>query len=47
MATRANIDEYLKITKKAVKNYTGINNVKVILNINPSENPKICQIQFI
>ena len=39
MATRANIDEYLKITKKAVKNYTGINNVKVILNINPSEPP--------
>ena len=39
LATRANIDEYLKITKKAVKNYTGINNVKVILNINPSEPP--------
>ena len=40
LATRANIDEYLSITSKAVKNYTGVGNVKVMLNINPSEPPK-------
>ena len=39
LATRANIDEYLNITSKAVKNYTSVSNVKVILNINPSDPP--------
>ena len=39
MATRANINEYLDITSKAVKQYTGIKNVKIILNINPGEPP--------
>ena len=39
LATRANIDEYLTITSKAVKNYTSVKNVKVILNINPSDPP--------
>ncbi len=39
LATRANIDEYLKITSKAVSKYTGIKDVKVILNINPGLPP--------
>ena len=39
LATRANINEYLNITSKAVKSYTDIKNVKVILNINPGTPP--------
>ena len=39
LATRANINEYLNITSKAIKNYTKIKNVKVILNINPGTPP--------
>lgn len=39
LATRTNIDEYLEITSKAVKKYTGIKNVKIILNINPGSPP--------
>ena len=31
LATRANIDEYLEITCNAVKKYTGIKNVKIII----------------
>jgi acetaldehyde dehydrogenase len=38
-ATRDNIDEYIINTEKAVKELTKINNVKVIININPSEPP--------
>ena len=39
LATRANIDEYLKITSQAVLNYTKLKNVKSILNINPGYPP--------
>lgn len=39
LATRANIDEYLNITSKAVSSYTNINDIKVILNINPGFPP--------
>ncbi len=39
IATRANIDEYLDITSKAVIKYTKIKNVKIILNINPGSPP--------
>tara|TARA_B100000963_G_C22639229_1_gene679432 strand:- start:4861 stop:5712 length:852 start_codon:yes stop_codon:yes gene_type:complete len=39
MATRANIDEYLNITSRAVIRYTRIKDVKVILNINPGTPP--------
>ena len=39
LATRINIDEYLDITSKAVKKYTKIKDVKVILNINPGTPP--------
>ena len=38
-ATRENIDEYIINTEKAVKKLSKINNVKVIININPSEPP--------
>lgn len=39
LATRANIDEYLNITSKAISSYTNINDIKVILNINPGFPP--------
>ena len=39
LATRANVDEYLDITSKAVNYYTKIKNVKIILNINPGSPP--------
>lgn len=39
LATRQNVDEYLNITSRAVTNYTKINNVKVILNLNPGNPP--------
>ena len=39
LATRANIDEYLNVTSKAVTNYTRLRNVKCILNINPGYPP--------
>lgn len=39
IATRANIDEYLNITSKAVIKYSKIKDVKVILNINPGSPP--------
>ena len=38
-ATRLNVNEYLEITSKAIKNYTNIKNVKVILNMNPGSPP--------
>lgn len=36
MATRINIDKYIQTTENAIQNLTGINNCKVILNVNPS-----------
>jgi acetaldehyde dehydrogenase len=39
LATRANINEYLDVTSIAVKKYTKIRKVKIILNINPSIPP--------
>ena len=36
MATRINVDKYIQTTESAIQNLTGINNCKVILNINPS-----------
>jgi acetaldehyde dehydrogenase len=37
MATRINIDSYIHTTEKAIKEFTGCNNCKVILNLNPAE----------
>lgn len=37
MATRINIDEYIKTTKNAITFFTGCSNNKVILNLNPAE----------
>lgn len=37
MATRINIDNYIITTKKAITQFTGCKNVKVILNLNPAE----------
>lgn len=35
--TRANIDEYIETTEKALSHFTGCKNVKVILNLNPAQ----------
>lgn len=37
MATRQNIDEYICVTEGAIKKFSGCNNVKTILNINPAD----------
>jgi acetaldehyde dehydrogenase len=37
MATRINVDNYIKTTKKAITKFTGCTNTKVILNLNPAE----------
>ena len=37
MATRINIDEYIKTTRNAITKFTGCSNTKVILNLNPAE----------
>jgi acetaldehyde dehydrogenase len=37
MATRINVDEYIKTTNKAITKFTGCKNTKVILNLNPAE----------
>jgi acetaldehyde dehydrogenase len=37
MATRINIDSYIHTTERAIKEFTGCNNCKVILNLNPAE----------
>jgi len=37
MATRINIDSYIHTTEKAIKQFTGCDNCKVILNLNPAE----------
>lgn len=38
-ATRDNIDEYITTTENAISKLTRVKNVKVIININPSEPP--------
>jgi len=38
-ATRDNIDEYITTTENAICKLTKVKNVKVIININPSEPP--------
>ena len=38
-ATRDNIDEYITNTEKAIQQLAKIKNIKVIININPSEPP--------
>lgn len=37
LATRINIDSYIHTTEMAIKKFTGCNNCKVILNLNPAE----------
>jgi acetaldehyde dehydrogenase len=37
MATRINIDNYIETTKKAITKFTGCDNTKVILNLNPAQ----------
>ncbi|NBP01900.1 MAG: acetaldehyde dehydrogenase (acetylating) [Proteobacteria bacterium] len=37
MATRINVDNYIKTTRKAITKFTGCSNNKVILNLNPAE----------
>lgn len=37
MATRINIDSYINTTEMAIRQFTGCNNCKVILNLNPAE----------
>lgn len=39
IATRENINEYLKITESALAHYTGIKNVKAVINLNPAKPP--------
>ena len=36
MATRLNIDNYIHTTERAITEFTGCNNFKVILNLNPA-----------
>jgi acetaldehyde dehydrogenase len=38
-ATRDNIDEYITNTEKAIQQLAKVKNIKVIININPSEPP--------
>lgn len=37
--TRGNIDEYVETTQEAVRRFTGVRNVKAILNISPAQPP--------
>lgn len=37
MATRINVDSYIHTTESAVRQFTGCDNCKVILNLNPAE----------
>jgi acetaldehyde dehydrogenase len=37
MATRINIDSYIHTTERAIREFTGCDNCKVILNLNPAE----------
>ena len=37
LATRINVDNYIKTTKQAITKFTGCKNTKVILNLNPAE----------
>ena len=37
MATRLNIDNYIHTTERAIREFTGCNDCKVILNLNPAE----------
>lgn len=37
MATRINVDTYINTTKKAITQFTGCENTKVILNLNPAD----------
>lgn len=37
--TRDNIDEFTQTTKKALNNFTGVNNAKAIITLNPAEPP--------
>lgn len=38
-ATRENIDEYVRKTRQAIKQFSGVADAKVILNLNPAEPP--------
>lgn len=37
MATRVNVDSYIHTTERAIREFTGCNDCKVILNLNPAE----------
>ncbi|MEU4428412.1 acetaldehyde dehydrogenase (acetylating) [Actinoplanes sp. NPDC024001] len=37
--TRMNLDEYVETTQEAIRGFTGVKNVKVILNISPARPP--------
>lgn len=37
MATRINVDSYIQTTESAIRQFTGCDNCKVILNLNPAE----------
>lgn len=37
MATRINVDSYIHTTESAIRQFTGCDNCKVILNLNPAE----------
>ncbi len=39
MGTRINIDEYLRVTRDAIRHFTGAVHAKSILNLNPAEPP--------
>ena len=39
MGTRINLDQYITNTERAISRYTGIDNVKVLLVVNPAEPP--------
>ena len=39
MGTRINLDQYITNTEKAISRYTGVENVKVLLVVNPAEPP--------
>lgn len=43
-STRLNIDEYIETTEDAVRSFTGVKNVKAILNISPATPPVVFRV---
>jgi acetaldehyde dehydrogenase len=43
-STRLNIDEYIETTEDAIRGFTGVENVKAILNISPASPPAVFRV---